>query len=138
MSIKKCALKGNLCARRIHTAPLIDKSWFIARFQPSDMCYFLVSVQESNQRKRPGDALTAKPFVTAVVNQLFLPGFEPPSPGPHPAPVEGPEEIDFLIDACVRIIVLQFRLRKIRPLPFFRPAPGEVHRGGWLKVGVKR
>ena len=34
------------------------------------MCSFLVSAQETNQRKRPGEALSAKPFDAADFNQI--------------------------------------------------------------------
>ena len=45
-----------------------------------------MSAQESNQRKRLGDVLTAKSFVIAKVNQHLRPDFEPPSPRPPPGP----------------------------------------------------
>ena len=34
------------------------------------MCSFLVSAQETNQRKRPGEALSAKSFDAADFNQI--------------------------------------------------------------------
>ena len=50
------------------------------------ICSFLVAAQETNQRKRLGDVLTAKAFVTAPQNQHLQPAFEPPSPRPPPGP----------------------------------------------------
>ena len=47
---------------------------------------FLVAAQETNQRKRLGDALAAKSFVTAIINRHSSPDFEPPSPRPLPGP----------------------------------------------------
>ena len=54
-----------------------------------DRCYFLVSEQESNQRNRLGDVLTAKPFVTAQENQHLHPTLSRPPPDPLQAPVVG-------------------------------------------------
>ena len=53
------------------------------------MCSFLVAAQETNQRKRLGEALTAKPFVTASVYRPFCPALSRPPPDPLPAPIEG-------------------------------------------------
>ena len=50
------------------------------------MCSFLVAAQETNQRKRLGDALAAKSFGAASINRHGLPDFEPPSPSPLPGP----------------------------------------------------
>ena len=49
-------------------------------------CSFLVAAQETNQRKRLGDALAAKSFFTADLNEPGEPDFEPPSPRPPPGP----------------------------------------------------
>ena len=61
-------------------------------------CYFLVSAQESNQRKRPGEALTAKPFVTATETGFSTPTLSRPPPEPHPAPVDSWAEIGYVSD----------------------------------------
>ena len=58
-------------------------------------CSFLVSAQETNQRKRLGEALTAKPFGTAFWSCRFSPTLSRPPPDPLPAPVGGPVVVVF-------------------------------------------
>ena len=58
-------------------------------------CSFLVIRTRNEPKKASGEALTAKAFVTAKINRHYNPAFEPPSPGPHPAPVGGPVLFDF-------------------------------------------
>ena len=75
-----------------------------------DWCYFLVSEQESNQRNRLGDVLTAKPFVTAQGNQHLRPTLSRPPPDPLQAPVDRPAVIDFSISAYYLCCSSDFRL----------------------------
>ena len=67
------------------------------------MCSFLVSAQETNQRRRLGEALTANPFDTANITQHLQPDFEPPSPRPPSGPVENLVMFDFVFDTQSRI-----------------------------------
>ena len=67
------------------------------------MCSFLVSAQETNQRRRLGEALTAKSFVTVKTIRHLQPDFEPPSPRPPSGPVENLVMFDFVFDTQSRI-----------------------------------
>ena len=92
--------------------------------------------QESNQRSRLGDVLTAKPIVSALINHLIYPGFEPPSPRPPPGPYRGTGGGRFLGRCPCAYYFAAVLISGFRLLPFFRPAPEGVHRGGRLKAGV--
>ena len=62
------------------------------------MCSFLVSAQETNQRKRPGEALSAKSFATADFNHIVSPTLSHPPPDPLPARVGSQVLVDFIVN----------------------------------------
>ena len=61
------------------------------------MCSFLVSAQETNQRKRPGEALSAKSFAAAAFGKVASPTLSHPPPAPLPALVGSWVPVDFII-----------------------------------------
>ena len=63
-----------------------------------------MSAQETNQRKRLGDALTAKPFGAEMQIQHGQPDFEPPSPRPPPGPRRGLGAGRICSRDCLRMI----------------------------------
>ena len=67
-----------------------------------------MSAQETNQRKRLGDALAAKSFVIAEVIQHIRPTLSRPPPDPYQAPVEEKAVIVFIVDTRVRIVDTAF------------------------------
>ena len=96
-------------------------------------CSFLVSAQETNQRKRLGEALTAKSFVSADINRQSYPNFEPPVLLRCPSILwyksffRHPLRVDETAVVGLRL----FRLQQV-----CRLAPEGVHRGGRLEAGV--
>ena len=60
-----------------------------------------------NQRRRLGEALTAKSFDTAKGNRHYYPAFEPPSPRPPTRPSSLDRFYSFLFSMHSRVFVVQ-------------------------------